>query len=306
MFSDAKEKVPPTGSSGKNGRQVKKRLKGALAAFVDMPLDIMLCVHGYPLDLLHLTHLLKAFQHVLTSKFSVSAWKSVKRNIGGLPEPFHGLSEPAWANLVFILICHFCYKTSAKMPELLFRGCICTACMPLHMLSIVDLQRVPESVRTDDGTLLVATRIPISLLSRALEIVVLKNLVWYKTMKRYARLGSPVIPNMSATRSYNQDQVLWQICDQWRASECSSWLSRMQVVKDMKVQKLKRNRLQAIQLKLACLGYGAELAMMPSVDIIAKHSLVNQTQPLTDRIWTNIQEELVKYVEKVKVNRLAR
>ncbi len=46
MVSHVKENVPPTGSQGKNGRQVKKRLKGALAAFVDMPLDIMLCVRG--------------------------------------------------------------------------------------------------------------------------------------------------------------------------------------------------------------------------------------------------------------------
>ncbi|PBK62587.1 hypothetical protein ARMSODRAFT_964078, partial [Armillaria solidipes] len=45
---------------------------------------------------------------------------------------------------------------------------------------------------------------------------------------------------------------------------------------------------------------------MPSVDILAKHSLVNQTRPLTDRIWTNIQGELMKYIEKVRVDRLAR
>ncbi|PBK96179.1 hypothetical protein ARMGADRAFT_759898 [Armillaria gallica] len=58
-----------------------------------------------------------------------------------------------------------------------------------------------------------------------------------------------------------------------RTSECSSWLSRMQIVKDMETQKLKRDRLQAIQLKLARLGYGAELAAMSSVDILASIAL---------------------------------
>lgn len=39
----------------------------------------------------------------------------------------------------------------------------------------------------------------------------------------------------------------------------------------------------SMQLNLAYLGYGAELAAMSSVDNLAKHSLVNQTRPLTDR-----------------------
>ncbi|KAK0222362.1 hypothetical protein IW262DRAFT_1553627 [Armillaria fumosa] len=94
------------------------------------------------------------------------------------------------------------------------------------------------------------------------------------------------------------------------ASEVSSWLSQMQIEKDTETEKLKRNRLQAIQQKLVDLGYGAELAAMPDVDILPKHSFGNQTRPLADRttlfyLWTNIQRELVKHMEKVKVDRLA-
>ena len=37
-----------------------------------------------------------------------------------------------------------------------------------------------------------------------------------------------------------------------------------------------------IQQKLVDLGYGAELTAMPSLDILAKHILVNQTWSLTD------------------------
>ncbi|PBK64660.1 hypothetical protein ARMSODRAFT_457500 [Armillaria solidipes] len=56
----------------------------------------------------------------------------------------------------------------------------------------------------------------------------------------------------------------------------------MQIDKYVETEKLKRNRLQAIQQKLVDLGYGAELAAMPSLDILAKHILMNQTWPLTD------------------------
>ncbi|KAK0421514.1 hypothetical protein EV421DRAFT_1917316 [Armillaria borealis] len=232
------------------------------------------------------------------------SWKSARRNIGGLPEPLHGLSEPAWANLVFVPICHFCYKMSAKSPELLFGARICTACPYSYTLSIADLQRVPECIRTNGGTLLVATLIPISPLKRT---------------------GKRCPEESCLVRDYEEICQAWLACNteherntliqsrsgsmahlRSRASECSSWLSRMQIVKDIETEKLKRNRLQAIQQKLACLGYGAELAAMPSINILAKHSLVNQTRPLTDRIWTNIQGELVKYMEKVKVDCLAR
>ncbi|SJL17666.1 uncharacterized protein ARMOST_21225 [Armillaria ostoyae] len=33
MNLDAKDKAPPTGSQGKNGRQIKKRLKGRIGSF---------------------------------------------------------------------------------------------------------------------------------------------------------------------------------------------------------------------------------------------------------------------------------
>ncbi|KAK0421511.1 hypothetical protein EV421DRAFT_1747991 [Armillaria borealis] len=83
IVSDAKENVPPTGSQRKNGRQVKKRLKGALAVFVDMPLDIILCIFELPdpLDLLHLARLSKAFRHVLMPKPPISASAISKKTV---------------------------------------------------------------------------------------------------------------------------------------------------------------------------------------------------------------------------------
>ncbi|SJL04256.1 uncharacterized protein ARMOST_07633 [Armillaria ostoyae] len=74
----------------------------------------------------------------------------------------------------------------------------------------------------------------------------------------------------------------------------------MQIDKDVEAEKLKRNRLEAVQQKLVDLGYRAELAAVPSLDILAKHILVNQTWSLTDR------RDLVKHMEEVKVDRLAR
>ncbi|KAK0438600.1 hypothetical protein EV421DRAFT_1906524 [Armillaria borealis] len=84
-----------------------------------MPPDIILCIFEVPdpFDLLYLAHLSKAFRRVLTSKTSISTWKSARRDTGRLPEPLHGLSKHVWAKLAFVLVCQFCYQPSAKRPE---------------------------------------------------------------------------------------------------------------------------------------------------------------------------------------------
>ncbi|KAK0472641.1 hypothetical protein IW261DRAFT_1661306 [Armillaria novae-zelandiae] len=295
--SDAKENVPPTESQRKNGRQVKRRVKGALAAFVDMPLDILLCRCELldPHDLLHLARLSKAFRRV--SKSSISAWKSARSNIGGLPEPLYGLSEPAWANLIFVRVCHrsFALRDQQKSQHFFSERAYALHLIlyQLSTLAIADLQRVPGSIRTDEDILLIATLIP----TLPLKSGNLKIPAWREIMKKYAGPGSPAILKMSTARLNDQDQVLWQICGRmhlnafigswgcWSIKPCRPKCSNKIVFEH--------------------LGYGEELASMPSVDILAKHNLVNQTRPLTDRIWTNIQGELVKYMKKVKVDRLA-
>ncbi|KAK0185441.1 hypothetical protein F5146DRAFT_181102 [Armillaria mellea] len=290
--SGAKENIPPTGSQQKKWSSDPETPKGGFGGFRGH------AARHYALNIGTTEHSRLTAPGVTTEGFSThsdvqdirSAWKSARRNIGGLPEPLHGLSEPAWADLVFVPVCHFCSKTPAKMLELLFRTRICTACMPLHTLSIADLQRVLGSVRTDDGMLLRATLIPISPLKRA---------------------GKRRPDESCLVRDYEEICQAWLACNtehecgafilsksgsmvklRSHPSECSSWLSRIQIYKGMGTEKLKRYRLQAIQRKLAYPGYGAELAAMSSVDIVAKHGLVNQTRPLTDRIWTNIKESL--------------
>ncbi|PBK67476.1 hypothetical protein ARMSODRAFT_310630 [Armillaria solidipes] len=99
-------------------------------AMMELPEDLFLeiCSFLEPLDLLHLARVSKPFRVLLMSRSSRGAWKSARTNVPGLPHPFPGTSEPAWACLAFVNECTFCSNT-AYVPAFLLRARICSACL---------------------------------------------------------------------------------------------------------------------------------------------------------------------------------
>ena len=61
--------------------------------------------HLEPMDLLRLALVDKTFQRFLMSKNSAFLWKAARRNVPGLPEILPGMSEPAYAHLMFSPLC---------------------------------------------------------------------------------------------------------------------------------------------------------------------------------------------------------
>ncbi|KAK0194758.1 hypothetical protein F5146DRAFT_1132148 [Armillaria mellea] len=60
-----------------------------------------------------------------------------------------------------------------------------------------------------------------------------------------------------------------------------------------------------IREKLINMGYEYELDNIKYPDNFYTQPLVNQTHALTDRIWTNIKDKLVTYMESMKLKCLA-
>ena len=108
--------VPKSGSS----KSTDRRLKGRLQALPKMPMDIlfevcMLCLlfnvlnlprtkifsHLQPFDILRLARTNKVFRDLLMNRDSTHIWKAARKNVPDLPEPFPGMSEPAFAKLCF-------------------------------------------------------------------------------------------------------------------------------------------------------------------------------------------------------------
>ena len=68
------------------------------------PLLQIFC-YPQPLYLLRISRTNKAFHDFLTRRNSAYVWQAARKNVVGLPEPFPGMSEPAYARLCFDSLC---------------------------------------------------------------------------------------------------------------------------------------------------------------------------------------------------------
>ena len=115
-------------ASKKSAQTAEPSSRGALKDLLEMPLDIIceVCPNadsrynvGFsylvvyrkvlyrlrPLDLLRVSRINKAFRDFLMRRSSMHVWMEARKNILGLPEPFPGMSEPAYASLCFDSLC---------------------------------------------------------------------------------------------------------------------------------------------------------------------------------------------------------
>ena len=67
-----------------------------------------------PLDVLRLCRTTKGLRKILLNKNANALWVKVRENVVGLPEPFPGMSEPAFASLCFDVFCYVSW--SMKNP----------------------------------------------------------------------------------------------------------------------------------------------------------------------------------------------
>jgi hypothetical protein len=105
---------------------ISRRIRGRLQNMLSLPLDVLFLVRLFrggiavpvrpehaiilqilselgPMDLVNLARTSKALRQVLMSRKSLSVWLVARRNAGltRVPDPPEGMSEPAWALLLF-------------------------------------------------------------------------------------------------------------------------------------------------------------------------------------------------------------
>ncbi|KAF9002404.1 hypothetical protein BDZ89DRAFT_661206 [Hymenopellis radicata] len=92
------------------GRKTRNARCVTAANFTDLPFDVLLevryiCVFRVFFAQGHLDCCMSynhALRNVFMIKASRGAWKQARANANNLPEPFAEISEPAWANLVYV------------------------------------------------------------------------------------------------------------------------------------------------------------------------------------------------------------
>ncbi|KAJ7596354.1 hypothetical protein C8J56DRAFT_917247 [Mycena floridula] len=294
-----KRKTDDVASSAHSKRA---RAKGKLRDLVGMPLDVLLEIfsHLLPYDLLRMSRLNKDLRRVLISRSSITVWKSARSNDNECPNPPDGMSEPAWANLLFDAHCHFCLANGARNVEWVLQMRICKKCVPKHMQEFKG-DRVPYGL---PPVLLPAipTRKPKSstgFLTRDLDVV-----------KAYR-----AIKGEEARKEFIEQRTEMMKRRREYAVVCEKWLDARLRNRSEVLETAKRDRYKAIVRKLRDAGWDDELAYMSDMCWNARpvlrhsyrlewHKLVNQPVPLTDKIWQNIEGPLTEHMQEMRDQRL--
>ncbi|CAK5268519.1 unnamed protein product [Mycena citricolor] len=86
------------------------------------------------------------------------------------------------------------------------------------------------------------------------------------------------------------------------AQLCEEWAEVRREIRRVHLDNAREQRYDSIRQRLSDLGWGEEIAF--HAPQLRQHKLVRQPKPLTDRIWFNIKEPLVKFLQEHKDNRL--
>ncbi|KDR85510.1 hypothetical protein GALMADRAFT_234422 [Galerina marginata CBS 339.88] len=299
---EASSAQPKFGASGQqksntgHGRKTRR-----LAELPGMPLDILFEIFGHlqPYDLLKLTRTTKDFRRLLLNKSSVSVWKATLDGVPGLPECPSTMSIPAWVNLVFSPHCHYCLAQTRHV-EWRFRVRMCAKCVKEHLHDLGKIFYSGKDFKQVNG-------LPYS---RYEALIPTRNM---RNAKLYLPSDMEVIKQEYGALQGDEPRKQY-ILDRTRtnagilehAQRCEIWEQSQLKNRDAEIRHLKEERLAAIVQKLEELGWGKDVAGIRYPDSLFNVKKVNQTQPLTERIWANIKDDVLEYMRQMREKRLKR
>ncbi|KLO18521.1 hypothetical protein SCHPADRAFT_120477 [Schizopora paradoxa] len=281
-------------------RRQKLSAQSTVPFLLEMPTEIIteIASFAHPGDLLNLARTSVGLRELLMAKSSQCVWESARR-IHGLPDCPSDLSEPQLADLLFGRGCSFCSETRARKLIVEWRVRVCKECLENHFAII---EHELEERKT-------------SLPAHVDIYAMIPNL-------QGTKFGRP----MSKTVGIQLKQVLDQV-DELRSSPkrleeyveerkklteacyestrmIESWLHDSSSQKERSNIILKEERRKAIMQKLEELGYVDEDLSsrydykfnLPGKEWKKWKQLLDQTRPLTERVWQNIKPQLEEII----------
>ncbi|KAK7676845.1 hypothetical protein QCA50_020181 [Cerrena zonata] len=284
-------------------RRSRKKGSETVHSLSNMPLEIIYEILGYtPTDgLISLAPTTKGFRLLLMTRRSYSLWKESRQFVKGLPDCPSFLNEIAYANLCFQTFCHNCLSPNIHDVLWTLRVRTCKKCHNTLLIEsdhpdFVPFWRVfyhapfifkPSSVRWDTGVSRIFNQSDLQTAPLTATGTTWMN--WTEEQKRLS----------------NEIKMWADACEQWHASY-------LQSCKD-ELDKIKKARLFTVIEKLRDLGWDEDLKDMAKASEEAEtpHPLldfkqVKQTRPLTDKIWSNMQDEVITFMQGWKDKRLVK
>ncbi|KAF9032476.1 hypothetical protein BDZ89DRAFT_1158510 [Hymenopellis radicata] len=284
------------------------------ANFTDLPFDVLLEIAAWliPLDLLYLCRVNHALRNVFMTKASRGAWKQARAN--ALPEPFAEISEPAWANLVYVRVCNFCWKKKVMEPDFRLRCRICAKCSETHLLALKEfLDVMPVADRPDIE--MIFKLIP------SHQWVYQRQQVHdtYVRLTDYEDLENEIrqLPN-GLTDAFRKKKIRSRKRVIQHAQLCEDWLDERTSAREAELKAAGKQRRKAIFDRLSSTGYENELKYMIAADTefrgyssfkftyknFLKLPQVKQNSVLTDRVWRNIEAGVLEFMAGVRTKYL--
>ncbi|KAH0584489.1 hypothetical protein J132_04007 [Termitomyces sp. J132] len=272
-------------------RRVKGR-RGQLEEISRMPLDILyeIFLQLDPIDILSLSRVSKSLRKILMRRSSTYIWKNARARIPGLPECPIDMSEPAYANLAFYPYCQFCLKAYVSPGTILWgsRTKACKNCFAEHFEHYPN--DFPDNVMPSE----------MILNDRGVAYIVNKD-----TLRQYLAewkgLQGTALDEW-CTRKQSEQKIREE-----HADKCKMWNKTRNRERSDELDNLRGQRYQAIKAKLSDLGWGEEIFHLENSThrrLFLGHKLINQPKVLTERIWGNIKDVLIDFLEKAKARRL--
>ncbi|KAG6916760.1 hypothetical protein DXG01_005505 [Tephrocybe rancida] len=300
-------------------KAAKKRTKGKLSGLIDLPIDVLFEIFGHlkPFDLLKVARVTKEFRRLLMHKTSRSVWQAALKSIHDLPPCPTNMDEPAWVNLVFDPHCHFCIKATVRTVEWVLRVRICSKCAkkkiieitPFSAIASAGMRWAPEDeVQTKEYDFL--RQCLWSVQSQPGKKVNSKYVIRDRLIEMKDKVAALTDDNARNAFLHERRQVLSDIETPLKrlqhAALCVTWAQAQATDRSFELEQLRDERLKAVIEKLKGLGYEKDIASIRPPHSLADHELVKKPQKLTERIWANIREGILKFMDQMRKIRLER
>ncbi|GJE86832.1 hypothetical protein PsYK624_029150 [Phanerochaete sordida] len=286
--------------STNHARRTHKSRAG-LEKLVDMPLDFiwLLVFKLQPLDLLRLAATCKTLRGFFMSRNSVEYWKVAAQNVEDLPPPPERLSWPAYTAFMFSPICQGCGKGGC---DNMLWNCFARYCKPCQREVLLYTSRYDDVLNLEAAFPGVHIAYPWNQLSLSYVVPHIPGEGHYQIaidrLRRALERMSPeeafrfIEAEAAALRS--AEELAWHL---------KRWKRESEATRAAHLEQVREQRCKSIKEKLIELGWGNELKRMKQ-QTLSSHRLVAQSKPLTERIWQNIQDELVAFMVDHQQDRL--
>ncbi|KII94069.1 hypothetical protein PLICRDRAFT_36305 [Plicaturopsis crispa FD-325 SS-3] len=281
--------------------------RGKLAKMTDMPMDILFDIFGHlhPLDLLHLCRTTKLLRSIIMHRSSRSIWKAALATVEGLPGCPPDLQEPEYTRLAFDPRCHYCLAPGVTTIRWACRVRCCGKCIKTQFVTegwVYQNLFLPTHYGQGDYKKL----LPRSVLKHGRWSQ--GKIVCRSDFDILCRRVSELDGDGKGLDTYLEERKALTGTLEKHGESCAEWHKITLASRTTELEGTRARRRQAIFDNLTELGWGDEIAKNQAYNdnVLINHPLVKQPKDLTKRIWTNMKDVMVAFMEELKTQRLAR